>query len=77
MCGLHILKMRVGGRLAMREKIHVVELDYLLHQHDQTLLWIGLDFVELIDDDVPTNKEQQLRDQILTLRKRMCGPRYR
>lgn len=41
----------------MRKEIYVVELDYPFGHHAQTLQRIGPDFVEPVDDDVPTNEE--------------------
>lgn len=61
--------MRVGGRPTINEKICPVELDYPLSHNAQTLLWIGLKFVEPIEDNVPTNEEQQLRDLDIELQK--------
>lgn len=39
-----------------------MNLDYPLGYHTRTLLRIGPEFVEPINDDVPTDKERQLRD---------------
>lgn len=54
--------MWVRGRLATNEEIHAIELDYPLGYHARILLRIGPAFVEPFDYDVPTDKEQQLRD---------------
>ncbi|PHU30473.1 hypothetical protein BC332_02566 [Capsicum chinense] len=51
-----------GGRLATPEKLHAVKLDYPLGHHARTMLRIGLDFVEMVDDDIPTDEEHRYRD---------------
>lgn len=57
-----MLQLKVGGKPSTRKKIHVVEMDYPLGHHAQNLLQIGLDFVEIVDNDVPTYEEQWMRD---------------
>lgn len=42
--------------------IHVVELDYPLDHKAQTLLQIGPNFVQPVDNDVPTDEELQMID---------------
>lgn len=46
----------------MGEEIHDVELDYPLEHHARTLLQIGPDFVKPVDNDVPIDEEQKMRD---------------
>lgn len=55
--GLQMLHQSVGTRPKMRKKIYVVELDYPLGYQVWTLLSIGLNFAELINDDMPTDKD--------------------
>lgn len=50
------------GRLATKEEIYVVKLDYSLSHHAWTLLWIGLEFVEHVYDDVPIDEELGMWD---------------
>lgn len=65
MYGLQIFQLRVGYRPITREKIHVIELDYPLDHHAQTLLRIGPNFVELVDDNIPTYEELEMRDSYI------------
>lgn len=58
MYGLQIQQLRVEVTPAIEQEIHVVDLDYPLGHHARTLLRIGLDFVENIDDDVLIYKER-------------------
>lgn len=66
-----MLKLRIRGRLATHEYIHIVERDYPLGHYDRTLLWIGPDFVEPVDDDVPMNVELRMRDFDMSQRRRI------
>lgn len=52
-----LLRAGVGG-LATNEEIHVVELDFPLGHHARTLLRIGPEFIEPVNDDMITNKER-------------------
>lgn len=46
----------------MNEEIHAVELGYPLSHHAHNLLWVGPEFVDPVDNDMPTNEERKLRD---------------
>lgn len=59
---LQIFQLIVGCRPTVRKEIHIIELDYPLDYHAQTLLQISPDFIEPIVDDVPIDKERQIRD---------------
>ncbi|XP_016542316.2 uncharacterized protein LOC107842802 [Capsicum annuum] len=65
--GLQMLQLRVGGRPATNEETYVVELDYPLGHYARILLRIAMEFVEPIDDDVPTDEERQSRDSDIEL----------
>ncbi|KAF3645858.1 hypothetical protein FXO37_20754 [Capsicum annuum] len=60
MYGLQMLQLRVGGFPATHEEIQAVEMDYYLGHHARTMLRIGTDFIELVDDDVPTEEELRM-----------------
>lgn len=62
MYGLLMLQLIVGSRPVTREQIHGVKLDYSLDHYARTLLWIGPNFVEPVDDDIPTDEERQIRN---------------
>ncbi|KAF3620990.1 hypothetical protein FXO38_32040 [Capsicum annuum] len=59
---LMIMMSRIEGRPATLEELHAVELDYPPSHHARTLLRIGPDYVEPIDNDVPTDEEHKYRD---------------
>ncbi|XP_016577508.2 uncharacterized protein LOC107875339 isoform X2 [Capsicum annuum] len=60
MYGLTMLQLKIGGRPATEQEIRAVELDYPLGPHARTMLRIGPDFDEPLDDDVPTEEERRM-----------------
>lgn len=55
-----MLQVRVGSRATTKVEIRRVELDYLLGRHTRTSLRIRPDFVEHVEDEILTNKDQRL-----------------
>lgn len=55
---MQMLQLRMGGRPTTREEIRIVDLNYLLGHYVRTLLRIGSEFVEPIDDDIPTHEKR-------------------
>lgn len=60
-----MLQLQVGGRIAIKEKIHGVELYYPLGHLSRTLLWIFPEFVEPVDDGISTNENRRLQDSYI------------
>ncbi|PHU17445.1 hypothetical protein BC332_13140 [Capsicum chinense] len=60
--GLMMMMSKTKGRSATLEELYVVEFDYPLGHHARTMLRIGPNFVEPIDDDIPTDEEHRYRD---------------
>lgn len=57
MYGLQMLQLWIGEHLATQQKIRAMELDYLLGHHVKTMLRIGSDFIEPVDDDVSIDEK--------------------
>lgn len=60
MYGLTMLQLKIEGRPTTQQEVRTVELDYPLRPHARTMLRIGLDFDEPLDDDVPTDEERRM-----------------
>ncbi|KAF3681343.1 hypothetical protein FXO38_01764 [Capsicum annuum] len=65
--GLQMLHLRIWGIFKTHEELHDVELYYPLCRHARTLLWIEPEFVEPMDNDVPTDEERRYQDSDVEL----------
>ena len=62
MYGLMMILSMMRSRPATPEELHVVELDYPLGHYTKNMLRIQPDFVEPVDDNIPTDEEHRYRD---------------
>lgn len=57
-----MLRHRIGGRSSTPEKRAEVEAQYPLNDHARALLGLGPQFVEPIDDDIPSDPDANKSD---------------
>lgn len=54
---LQMLQLWIGGAPATQQEIRAAELDYLFGHRVRTIIQIDPNFVEYVDNDVPTDEE--------------------
>lgn len=62
MFGLEILRHRTGGHPSTTEELAEVEAQYPLNDHVHALLVLGPQFVELVEDDIPSDLDANKSD---------------